>query len=268
MDQVAKNCAGMQPLMSACVELPAKEESRAKDRVALKVSKWNESCWEVVSYSCFSVLAFYASRREKWFKDPRHMWIGCTGLPCNVSISVPLFVLYLGEIAWYMNGLISLVIFHQGPKRKDHYQMAAHHVITLILVTYSFAMNFTRVGCMIFLLHDVCDVFLQVAKLFKYSKYESGATVGFIVFLLVWMAARVFYFPVYILNSVVIDTFKFIIIPYDVKPDPHFRILTGMLMLLYGLHIIWTYMILKVAYRTVMTKSTDDVREDSDSDSD
>lgn len=32
--------------------------------------------------------------------------------------------------------------------------------------------SFTRVGCMILLLHDVCDVLMEAAKMFKYCNQE------------------------------------------------------------------------------------------------
>ncbi len=40
-----------------------------------------------------------------------------------------------------------------------------HHVATLALLVYSYWVNFTRVGVMIMLVHDVSDIFLEGAKL-------------------------------------------------------------------------------------------------------
>lgn len=218
-----------------------------------------------MSYSVFSVLAFKASFREKWFSDTRYLWMGCSRLPCEFEMSSSHMVLYLAEMAWYLHGWFSLT-FHKGPKKKDHVQMIVHHMVTLLLVAYSFAMNFTRVGCIVFLLHDVCDVLLQFAKLVKYSKNELGATIAFVAFLCVWISARLFYFPVYILRSVIYETYDIIIIPHDVNPYPHMNIFTVSLCFLFCIHIYWSYLIFNVAYKTVVTSSTDDVREDEDSD--
>lgn len=244
---------------------PSDPHGDGKKKAALQMLKWNESCWEFICYAGFSVLAYKVGSQERWFYDSRYLWMGCYRLPCDFELSTPHLALYLLELAWYLHSAVSL-IFHKGPKKKDHVQMVAHHLVTLILVSYSLAMNFTRVGCVVFLLHDVCDVFLQFAKLLKYSKIELGATIAFIAFLCVWIVARLIYFPVYILRSVVYDTYAIIIAPHDVNPDPHINIFTVALFFLFGIHIFWTYLILKVAYRSVVTRSTDDVREDEDSD--
>ena len=41
--------------------------------------------------------------------------------------------------------------------------MMAHHIITVVLMTASYVTNFTRVGCVIMVLMDCCDIFLPVS---------------------------------------------------------------------------------------------------------
>jgi acyl-CoA-dependent ceramide synthase len=41
--------------------------------------------------------------------------------------------------------------------------MMTHHVITFLLLVWSYLYNFTRVGCLIMLLMDYCDIFLPVS---------------------------------------------------------------------------------------------------------
>jgi very-long-chain ceramide synthase len=40
-----------------------------------------------------------------------------------------------------------------------------HHVITIALMVCSYFYNFTRVGCMIMVLMDWCDIFLPVRRI-------------------------------------------------------------------------------------------------------
>jgi len=42
-------------------------------------------------------------------------------------------------------------------------QMMAHHVITIALIGASYFTNFTRVGCLILVLMDWCDIWLPVS---------------------------------------------------------------------------------------------------------
>ena len=46
--------------------------------------------------------------------------------------------------------------------RKDHWQMMAHHIVTIVLIVASYAYNFTRVGCLIMVIMDWCDIFFPV----------------------------------------------------------------------------------------------------------
>lgn len=55
-----------------------------------------------------------------------------------------------------------MLILNAEARRKDHVQMMAHHIITVILMVTSYFTNFTRVGCVIMVLMDWCDIFLPV----------------------------------------------------------------------------------------------------------
>jgi very-long-chain ceramide synthase len=55
-----------------------------------------------------------------------------------------------------------VLVIYIEERRKDHYQMLAHHFITITLLSTSYAYNWTRVGHLILLLMDVVDLFLPV----------------------------------------------------------------------------------------------------------
>lgn len=61
--------------------------------------------------------------------------------------------------------------------------------------------SFMRIGTMVFLCHDINDVFMEMAKLSKYARYENLANVLFAGFVLSWFASRMFYFPLWIIRS-------------------------------------------------------------------
>lgn len=54
---------------------------------------------------------------------------------------------------------------------------------------------------MVFLCHDVNDVFMESAKLFKYAKREAPANLLFAGFVISWFVSRMFYFPNWIIRS-------------------------------------------------------------------
>ncbi|GMH45791.1 hypothetical protein BSKO_13754 [Bryopsis sp. KO-2023] len=252
-----------EPLGKAYLKLPQGSSAKDRKKRTLVTMKWMDSCWEFSSYLVFCCLGLLASVTQEWFTNTRYFWLGCTQLPCDYEVTTPVNLLYNLEFGWYMQSAYSMLTKF-GPRKKDHNQMLIHHATTMALIAYSYATNMTRIGCMTFLLHDVCDVFLQLAKLAKYAKQENAATGGFLVFLCVWTGTRLYYFPLHIIRSAYFETIEMVAVPYGVHPQPHHSILNGFLGLLFVCHIIWTIMILRVAFKTVTTKSTDDVREDSD----
>jgi len=81
-----------------------------------------------------------------------------TGYP-NYPLPGPVKFYYLNETAFYIHGVFILTA---EARRKDHLQMMTHHFVAIALMFLSYAWNFTRVGCLIMVLMDVCDVLLPV----------------------------------------------------------------------------------------------------------
>lgn len=71
----------------------------------------------------------------------------------------PVKFYYLNETAFYIHGIF---ILSAEARRKDHIQMMSHHFIAIALMLLSYSWNFTRVGCLIMVLMDICDVLLPV----------------------------------------------------------------------------------------------------------
>jgi hypothetical protein len=72
---------------------------------------------------------------------------------------------YCVQTGFYIQA-IHYLIFHEV-RRKDWLESLIHHIVTVFLMSYSYYVNFTRIGIMVMLLHDVSDIFLEVAKLTK-----------------------------------------------------------------------------------------------------
>ena len=61
--------------------------------------------------------------------------------------------------------------------------------------------RFFRIGTIILALHDTSDVFLEAAKLFKYSEKEPAASVVVGLFAVSWLLLRLIYFPFWIIKT-------------------------------------------------------------------
>ena len=62
--------------------------------------------------------------------------------------------------------------------------------------------SFVKIGAMVFLCHDINDIFLEAAKMARYAQQKTAPNVLFVAFMLSWFASRIFYFPVYLIRSV------------------------------------------------------------------
>lgn len=70
--------------------------------------------------------------------------------------------------------VVMLIPLHLKVRRKDWLESMIHHIATVILLAYSYWVNFTRIGVMVILLHDVGDIFLEAAKLARWVGQGSG----------------------------------------------------------------------------------------------
>lgn len=61
-------------------------------------------------------------------------------------------------------------------RRKDWLESLIHHIATVILLLYSYWVNFTRVGVMVLMIHDVSDIFLEAAKLARCAGQGRGTS--------------------------------------------------------------------------------------------
>ena len=69
------------------------------------------------------------------------------------------------------------------------------------LCPISYGHRFFRVGCMVLLCHDLRDVLMEAAKMCKYCGAEAASTALFVAFMLTWAAARLVYFPCWLIRS-------------------------------------------------------------------
>lgn len=90
--------------------------------------------------------------------NPVGVWINYPHIP----LAAPFKFYYLTQCAFYLH---QILILNAEARRKDHWQMMAHHVITVALMFGSYYYNYTRVGALIMFLMDLPDIFLPVSVL-------------------------------------------------------------------------------------------------------
>ncbi|KAF8231881.1 longevity assurance proteins LAG1/LAC1 [Tricholoma matsutake] len=225
--------------------------ARELRQVHRSVLRFAEQGWSFVYYSLQSALGFYVHRNlptRIW--DPTDLWRDYPHIP----LPGPVKFYYLSQTAFYTH---QILILNAEARRKDHFQMMAHHVITVILMTMSYFSNFTRVGCLIMVLMDWCDIFLPLAKMIRYidiSQFACDVTFGF--FLISWLITRHVLF-VRVIISAIIEVASLVSVSAYIA-------FCSMLVALQVIQIIWFWMICRIAWRVVMGGGASDDRSDDE----
>jgi hypothetical protein len=212
-------------------------------------------------YIIFTSLAFLVSYKEVWFYDTRYLWLGCTHFPpCNLYVNHKVLLFYCVQTGFYLQAIHFLAFLEV--RRKDWLESMIHHIVTVGLLVYSYYVNFTRVGILIMLLHDISDIFLEAAKLCRYSRSMLAANTFFGVFFVSWIIARMVYFPLVVIRSCLTEPITLIGRPFQIEPMPHYAIFNGLLIVLLILHTYWSWLIFQVLLTAIKTSGrSGDVRE-------
>lgn len=233
------------PLAMRMLPLPQQKkggkDAKLADKHIKKVEKFVESGWKLSVYSFFTFALVYALSNERWLLDSSDMW---RGLPSNQRLKLSVKAIYLMELSFYTYCVPALFLWEI--RRKDFGIMLTHHLVTITLIGMSYIFGYSRVGTAIMLLHDVCDIFLESAKMFKYSGSELGANVLFVFFTLSWLVLRLAYFPFFCIHSVMFVATEVIGQP----PEFHMGFIFC-LCALQVMHIFWFYMIVKMIVKAL-----------------
>lgn len=127
--------------------------------------------------------------KKPWMWDTKEFW---NGYPYH-DISNDIYWYYTIKIGFYYAVVITQFF---DVKRKDFWLMFAHHIVTILLLNFSYACNFTRVGSFIVLLHDCVDVWIEFGKLASYLGFQRLVDFSLITFSIVWLLTRLILFPI------------------------------------------------------------------------
>lgn len=218
-------------------------------RVEMQRWKFVVAETKLFSYMFFFAFSAWALQDQwDWFWDPSKQHLVTAEIPWRLK------GLYFMETAHYLYTLIAMFF---EPKMKDRVQMVFHHVFTITLLGTSYYSGTLRYGTTIMVLHDFSDPWMEAAKLFNYSAISWAANLCFVVFATSFVYLRVYIFPTYIISA----TYNY------ARPAgyPFYGVTFVSLVGLWVLHCIWTYMIWRVFYNSVVLgQMAGDVREDDD----
>ncbi|KAH9550115.1 hypothetical protein CY35_10G055900 [Sphagnum magellanicum] len=255
------NCLFYQKLARLLI-LPKGEKdlkNGVKEAGAKKICKFTESAWKLTYYLSTEICVVWITYKEPWFTDTSTFWHGWP----HQTLKYPLKLFYTFQCGFYIYSVAALLVWET--RRKDHNVMMSHHIVTIGLIAYSYITGSFRAGTVILALHDVSDIFMELAKLFKYCRSELGASICFGLFVLSWVLLRLIYFPFWVIWS---TSYK--VISYVDLSNAHISLLyyvcNTLLITLLVIHIYWWVLISRMVIRQLRNcgKVGEDVRSDSE----
>ncbi|XP_077298844.1 ceramide synthase schlank isoform X2 [Arctopsyche grandis] len=223
---------------------------RSQDKPSTLV-KFCENAWRCTYYTTSTVYGIYILWDKEWLWDIDHCYLGYP----HQGVTDDVWWHYMISLSFYWSLTVSQFF---DIKRKDFWQMFIHHIATIMLMSFSWVTNLHRVGTLVLLLHDFADIFLEAAKITKYASYQKLCDCIFGVFTVLWIVTRLGIFPFYIIWSSSIRA------PLLLPMFPAYYIFNSLLCLLLVLHVIWTWLILKVAYKALSAGQMEgDIRSSS-----
>ena len=197
---------------------------------SLKVKKFTEAGWQFSFYTFIWVFGLITISDKDYFTQSVHrVWSNYPRQPPSA------------DVTWYywlsMGHYVHLfVASFFDIKRKDFTELIVHHVVTLLLLSFSWMVNFSRIGALVLAVHDGCDVFLQAAKLLNYMHYRTATDLMFVVFALTFFVCRLIIFPSRIIYTCLVWT----VTEGGYKPWFVYYFFNGLLISLQVLHVIWS----------------------------
>jgi len=147
--------------------------------------------------------------------------------------------------------------------RGDFREMFVHHVFTNILILGSSTYRLSYIGSMVFLVHDISDIPVDLSKLANFLKWKKTTVICFLAMCITWLATRLFILPFIIWRSIIYESWL-VCVDGNVPPmlykmyQPLFVSLLGFLILL---HFFWFTMFIRMGYVLMRKGETHDFSE-------
>lgn len=235
-----------------------------------KINKFKESAWKFIYFLSAELLALSVTCNESWFTDSRYFWAGPGDLVWpDLKMKLKLKLLYMYAGGFYLYSIFATLYWET--RRSDFAAQIIHHVTTVSLIVLSYIYGFARIGSVVLAIHDASDVFMEIAKMSKYSGFDMIADIFFILFATAFTLLRIICYPLWVIRSTCYEVLFLV----DTEKDRTARtilyfVFNAMLICLLVLHLFWLRLILRMLMNQILSRGhiTDDVREDSESDDD
>jgi len=244
----------------------------------IRIVKFGEYVFRLLFHSCISLAGVYYFWDKDWWKSggthtlfqefphqeiaPGMTWYYLVQCAYNVDAMVSLLEMSL-EVQPNPDGILPIKLGWSKNARGDFREMFIHHVVTNLLIIGSSFFRLTRVGSMVFMVHDISDVPVDLSKLANFLKWKAATALCFATMVAMWFFTRLFILPFIIYKAVLTESWMVcqsgVIDPiYYVHYKPFFVVLIALLILL---HLAWFTMFLQMGWVLISKGEAHDLSE-------
>jgi len=158
-------------------------------------------------------------------------------------------VLYIMNLTYYLSDFVHLVLYNEN--QSDYYLMILHHFATIFLFVLSFITNLSNIGCIVFFLHSIGNVFVYLCRIFMHHDnfpFLLKLTLG-ISLAVVWIYTRLYIYAKLLVIVWYGLAFNNWVVYY----------LYSLKLVLYAMHIHWILKIFNIVFTYGKTKTPTDV---------
>jgi ceramide synthetase len=250
--------------MKGVVERVLHSKYEGEERI-YKVNSVLKLSLDSVFYSFTTVLAYILFRDEYWFPsivggcgECAQIYRDYPNWPTNTANLEMYFMIQLGV---HIFSVFEMIVIKRKTERK-FYELLLHHFVAATLILFSMMCNEITAGSMILIVHDMSDIMMAFGRAYCETKYETKKKTAsiYVGMTLVWIYLRILVFPFCLLANV-----------YANKPTPQdewhiisfeYGYLLLMAFVLYGMHLFWTYFLIKLGVRSAQGKTLRNVHDD------
>jgi hypothetical protein len=127
-------------------------------------------------------------------EDPQYF----ANYPC-VKIPHLLDDVYLLKFAYHIYELCYCLVYLRD--RRDFPEYILHHVLTLVLIIFSYSLNLLTIGSVIMFMTDVTDCLVSLFKITADVMSDHVQHSTFVLMLASWIYLRMWFYPLYIMQA-------------------------------------------------------------------
>jgi len=216
--------------------------------------------YKITFYVGITIFGYYVLHKLPYF--PKSM-LGSGWMP-NMFLKgfpdsyfherTPLFNLYYNiSLAYFVNDFIFLFIME---RQSDFINMILHHICTISLIIFSFITNYSNIGSLVIFCHMESDILLHATRFLLQTDKNIKIT-GFVG---ITFTINFVYMRQFVFGEMIYTIYKYITWKWGLITTT----LTLFLVILYIMHLRWSYILLSKTAELLVTKKkiVDDINYD------